>query len=45
MGAIVARRLHNNSISGDLYGGIYATRVTNNLENPIRENDKEMAPA
>ena len=31
LGAIVARRLHNNGISGDLFGGIYATRVANYL--------------
>ena len=39
LGAIVARRLHYNSISGDLFSGIYATRVANFLEVPIREND------
>ena len=39
LGAIVARRLHNNSISEDLFGGIYATRVANYLEIPIHEND------
>ena len=27
LGAIVARRLHHNSITGDLFSGIYATRV------------------
>ena len=31
LGPIVARRLHNNGISGDLFGGIYATRVANYL--------------
>ena len=31
LGAIVARRLHNNGLSGDLFGGIYATRVANFL--------------
>ena len=45
MGAIVARRLHHNSISGDLFGGIYATRLANFLEVPIRENDMELPPA
>ena len=44
LGAIVARRLHHNSISGDLFGGIYATRLANFLEVPIRENDMELPP-
>ena len=35
LGAIVARRLHNNGLNGDLFGGIYATRVANFLEIPI----------
>ena len=34
LGAIVARRLHNNGISRDLFGGIYATRVANYLGIP-----------
>ncbi len=42
MGAIVARRLHNNSLIGDSFGGIYATRVANFLEIPIQENDMEL---
>ena len=37
LGAIVARRLHHNSISGDLFGGIYATRVANYLGVPYME--------
>ena len=45
MGAIVARRLHLNGLTGDLFGGIYATRVANFLEIPIRENDMELPPA
>ena len=45
LGAIVARRLHNNGLSGDLFGGIYATRVANFLEIPIHENDMELPPA
>ena len=45
LGAIVAHRLHHNSISGDLFGGIYATRLANFLEVPIRENDMELPPA
>ena len=44
LGAIVARRLHHNSISGDLFGGIYATRVANYLDIPIRGNDIEFPP-
>ena len=27
LGAIVARRLHLNRFNGDLFGGIYATRI------------------
>ena len=45
LGAIVARRLHHNSISGDLFGGIYATRVANYLDVPIHENDMKLPPA
>ena len=45
MGAIVARRLHSNSIHGDFFGGIYATRVANFLEIPLHENDMELPPA
>ena len=45
LGAIVARRLHLNGISGDLFGGIYATRVANYLDIPIRGNDIELPPA
>ena len=44
MGAIVACRLHHNSISGDLFGGIYATRVANYLDIPIHGNDIELPP-
>ena len=43
-GAIVARRLHLNGISGDLFGGISATRVANYLGVPIHENDIELPP-
>ena len=32
LGAIVARRLHVNGTCGDLFGGIYATRVANYLD-------------
>ena len=45
LGAIFARRLHNNSINGDLFGGIYATRLANYLEIPIRDYDMELPPA
>ena len=45
LGAIVAWRLHHNSISGDLFGGIYATRLANYLDIPIRGNDIELPPA
>ena len=31
LGAIVARRMHNNGRAGDLFVGIYATRVANYL--------------
>ena len=37
--------MHHNSISGDLFGGIYATRSANYLEVPIHENDMELPPA
>ena len=45
MGAIVARRLHNNGLVGDLFGGIYVTRVANYLGIPPREDDRELPPA
>ena len=45
LGAIVARRLHLNGISGDLFGGIYATCVATYLDVPIHENDIELSPA
>ena len=45
LGAIVARRLHNTSLSGDLSGGIYATHVANFLGIAIREDDIELPPA
>ena len=44
MGAIVARRLHLNSLAGDLFGEIYATRVANFLDIPIRGDDIELPP-
>ena len=39
MGAIIARRLNNNAIEGDFFGGIYATRLANFLEVSIRSED------
>ena len=45
LGAIVARRLHNNGLYRDLFGGIYATRVANYLGIPPHEDDRELPPA
>ena len=45
LGGIVARRLHNNSLNGDLFGGIYAPSVANFLEILIHENDMDLPPA
>jgi len=45
LGATVACRLHPNSISGDLFGGIYVTRVANYLNIPINGNDIELPAA
>ena len=45
LGAIVARRLHNNSIDGDFFGGIYAARLADFLEILIRGDDIELPPA
>jgi len=45
LGAIVARRLHQNRHSGDFFGGIYATRLANFLEIDIREGDMELPPS
>ena len=42
LGAIVARRLHNNRFNGDFFGVIHATRLANFLEVPIREYDVEL---
>ena len=44
MGAIIARRLHLNSLTGDLFGGIYETRVANFLDIPIRGDDIKLPP-
>ena len=45
LGAIIARRLHHNGLDGDLFGGIYATRMANYLGIPVHENDTELLPA
>ena len=45
LGAIVAHRLHLNGLAGDLFGGIYATRVANLLGIPIRGGDIDLPPA
>ena len=45
LGVMVARRWHLKDTSGDLFGGIYATRVANYLDVPIHENDVELPPA
>ena len=45
LGAIVACRLHLNGTCGDLFGGIYATRVANYLNVLIHGNDIELPPA
>ena len=45
LGAIVARRLHNNGMYGDLFGGIYASRVANYLGIAPREGDAMTPPA
>ena len=45
MGAIIARRLNNNAIDGDFFGGIYATRLANFLGVPIRSGDPPLRTA
>ena len=45
LGAIVARRLHHNRFNGHFFGGIYATRLADFLEIPIRGDDIELPPA
>ena len=44
LGAIVARRLRNNSRKGNLFGGIYVTRVANYLGIAPREGDMIIPP-
>ena len=45
IGAIVARRLHQNRHNGDFFGGIYATHLAKFLEIDVREGDMELPPA
>ena len=45
LGAIIARKLHNNAKDGDFFGGIYATRLATYLGVPIRENDPQLPPS
>ena len=45
LGAIVACRLHNNGLVGDLFGGLYATRVANYLGIAPQEGDMMIPPA
>ena len=45
LGDIVAHRLHNNSINGDFFGGIYAICLADFLEIPIHGDDPELPPA
>ena len=37
--------MHHNGLAGDLFGGIYATRLANYLDIPIHENDTGLPPA
>ena len=36
LGAIIARRLHNNALAGDFFGGIYSTHLAHHLGVPIK---------
>ena len=45
LGAIVARRLHHNGLHGDLFGGIYATRIARYLGVSVHTNDEPLPPA
>ena len=45
LGGIVARWLHNNKINGYFFDGIYAARLADFLEIPIRGYDIELPPA
>lgn len=37
--------MHNNKINGDFFDGIYATRLADFIEIPIRGDDIELPPA
>ena len=41
MGGIVARRLSLNRTKGPIFGGIYASRLTEHFQIPIRHAEKE----
>src|SRR4051812_10089415 len=41
MGGIVARRLSMNRTKGPIFGGIYASRLAEHFEIPIRHEEKE----
>ena len=41
MGGIVARRLSLNRTKGPIFGGIYASRLAEHFEIPIRHEEKE----
>ena len=45
MGAIIARRLNNNAIDGDFFGGIHATRLANFLGVSNRSGDPPLRTA
>src|SRR6187401_3585972 len=45
LGAIVARRLHHNGLHGDLFGGIYATRIARYLGVSVHTYDEPLPPA
>ena len=45
LGAIVACRLHHNGLHGDLFGGIYATRIARRLGVHVHENDEPLPSA
>ena len=45
LGAIVARRLHHNGLHGDLFGGIYATRIACYLGVYVHPYDDPLPPA
>lgn len=45
MRAIIARRLRNNSLVGDIVDGVYATYLDTSLDVSIRENDSLLPPS